>query len=84
VERFRHVQDFSHFSTEPWPLKISRTQARELLQVANVGEKRMQNLRAIFFNLIISNAMEKTEFDAFFVSLKMVYESASFPTSLKL
>lgn len=28
--------------------------------------------------------MEKTEFDSFFVSLKTLYESASFPSPLKL
>jgi hypothetical protein len=41
VERFKHVADYSYISVEPWPLKLSRTLAKDLLKIPNVGDKKL-------------------------------------------
>jgi hypothetical protein len=40
-EKFMPIQDFSHINNEPWPLKLSRFYAKELLKIENSGDKKL-------------------------------------------
>lgn len=83
IERFKPISDFSHIGEEPWPLKYSRFYSKELLKIDNSGHKKIQNLRTILFNIILSNKMEKAEFLRFYKLLKDLYTSKEFPEQLK-